>query len=128
VTSLAWNIRRDADLLRTEAESRAEAIGNIWIEKLETDCQRPTTVDPVESADPVEVLRRMMSDDIVGSNAFRAEADDIVEDLLAQLPPECRRTLAPDDAGVALLVKQLSEEGSEEVLARLAAGNADGAR
>jgi DNA repair protein SbcD/Mre11 len=128
VTSLAWNIRRDADLLRTEAESRSEAIGNVWIEKLETDCQRPTIVDPVESADPVEVLRRMMSDDIVGSEAFRAEADDIVEGLLAQLPPECRRTLAPDDAGLALLVRRLSEEGSEEVLARLAAGNADGAR
>jgi hypothetical protein len=44
------------------------------------------------------------------------------------LPPECRRTLAPDDAGLALLVEQLSEEGSEEVLARLAAGNPDGAR
>jgi DNA repair exonuclease SbcCD nuclease subunit len=126
-TSLAWNIRRDADLLRTEAESRAEAIGNVWIEKLETDCRRPA-IDAVESADPVEVLRRMMSDDIVGSEAFRAEAGDIVNDLLAQLPAECRRTLAPDDAGVGLLVERLAEEGSEEVLARLAAASADGAR
>ncbi|OKO71306.1 DNA repair exonuclease [Bradyrhizobium sp. AS23.2] len=127
-TSLAWNIRRDADLLHTEAESRAEAIGNVWIEKLETDCRRPTIADRVDSADPVEVLRRTMSDDIVESEEFQAEAQGIVRDLLSQLPPECRRTLAPDDAGLALLVKQLCEEGAEEVLARLAAGSIDGAR
>jgi exonuclease SbcD len=127
-TSLAWNIRRDADLLRTEAESRAEAIGNVWIEKLETDCRRPEVVDAVESADPVELLRMMMSDEIVGSEAFRTEADDIVSDLLAALPPECRRSLAPDDTGLASLVERLAEEGSEEVLARVAAVNADEAR
>ena len=33
-TSMAWNIRRDADLLRTEAEARAEAIGNRALTRL----------------------------------------------------------------------------------------------
>src|SRR6478735_1974753 len=92
-TSMAWNIRRDADLLRTEAEARAEAIGNVWIEKIDIDCRRPV-VGSAESADPIEALRRTMSDEIVGSEAFRAEADGIVNDLLAQLPPECRTTPA----------------------------------
>jgi DNA repair exonuclease SbcCD nuclease subunit len=126
-TSMAWNIRRDADLLRTEAEARAEAIGNVWIEKIDIDCRRPV-VGSAESADPVEALRRTMSDEIVGSEAFRAEADGIVNDLLAQLPPECRRSLAPDDTGLDLLIGRLSSEGSEEVLARLAAGSAQEAR
>jgi len=126
-TSMAWNIRRDADLLRTEAEARAEATGNVWIEKIDLDCRRPV-VGSAESADPVEALRRTMSDEIVGSEAFRAEADGIVNDLLAQLPPECRRSLAPDDAGLDLLIGRLSSEGSEEVLARLAAGSAQEAR
>src|SRR4051812_41755917 len=40
-THMAWDIRRDADLLRTEADARAESIGNVWIEKLEIDCRRP---------------------------------------------------------------------------------------
>ena len=124
---MAWSIRRDADLLRTEAETRAEAIGNVWIEKIDLDCRRPV-VGSAESADPVEALRRTMSDEIVGSEAFRAEADGIVNDLFAQLPPECRRSLAPDDTGLDLLIGRLASEGSEEVLARLAAGSAQEAR
>ena len=70
----------------------------------------------------------MMNEDVVGSEAFRAEANGIVNDLLTQLPPESRRALGPDDAGVALLIRQLSAEGSEEVLARLAAADSDGPR
>jgi exonuclease SbcD len=126
-TPLAWNIRRDADLLRTEAETRAEAIGNVWIEKIDTDCRRPVA-SSTGSADPVEALRRTMSDEIVGSVAFRTEADEIVNELLGQLPPECRRSLAPDDTGLDLLVGRLASEGSEEVLARLAAGSTQEAR
>lgn len=124
-TPMAWNIRRDADLLRTEAEGRAETIGNVWIEKIDVDCRRPV-VDS-ESADPVEALLRTMSDEIVGSEAFRTEADGIVNDLLSQLPPECRRSLAPDETGLDLLIGRLASEGSEEVLARLA-GSAQEAR
>jgi exonuclease SbcD len=86
-TTMAWNIRRDADLLRTEAEARAESIGNVWIEKLEIDCRQPLT-SATENADPVDALRRMMIDEVVGSEGFRAEANDVVNDLLAQLPPE----------------------------------------
>lgn len=127
-TPLAWTIRRDADLLHTEAESRAGAIGTVWIEKLEANCRRPAVVDPADSSDPVEVLRRTMSDEIVGSEAFRAQAQIIVDSLLDQLPAECRRVLAPDETGLALLIGQLSDEGSEEVLARLTAAGAEGAR
>ncbi|WP_440640356.1 metallophosphoesterase family protein [Bradyrhizobium sp. PUT101] len=127
-TPLAWTIRRDADLLHTEAESRAGAIGTVWIEKLEANCRRPALVDPADSSDPVEVLRRTMSDEIVGSEAFRAQAQIIVDSLLDQLPAECRRVLAPDETGLALLIGQLSDEGSEEVLARLMAAGAEGAR
>jgi len=36
--------------------------------------------------------------------------------------------LAPDDDGFARFVEQLSNEGSEEVLARLAAANVEGKR
>jgi len=127
-TPLAWTIRRDADVLYTEAASRAEAIGNVWIEKLETDCRRPTLADPADSADPIEVLRRTMTGEIVASEAFHAQAQIIVENLLDQLPSECRRVLAPDETGLALLIGQLSDEGSEEVLARLTAGGPDGIR
>ena len=127
-TPLAWTIRRDADLLRTEAESRASAIGNIWIEKFDTDCRRPATKTEGQSADPLEELRKVVNDDIIGSQAFLGEAEEIAKELLSQLPSECRRTLTPNDDGFARFVEQLSNEGSEEVLARLAAANVEGKR
>ena len=34
-------------------------------------------------------------------------ATERVNDLLAQLPPECRRSLAPDDTGLDLLVGRI---------------------
>ena len=127
-TPLAWTVRRDADLLRTEAESRASALGNVWIDKLETDCRRPSaTAGGGDIADPVEELRKTMTDNVLGSASFTTQAVDIVNDLLAQLPPETRRAIAPNDAGFALLVKRLSEEGAEEVLARLASTDFHGA-
>jgi hypothetical protein len=126
-TPMAWNIRRDADLLRTEAEARAVSIGNVWIEKLEIDCRRPVSI-AAGNADPVEDLRRMMNNEVVGSEGFRAEANDVVNNLLAQLPPECRRNILPDDAGLGQLVERLAGEGAEEILARLAAGDPEGAR
>jgi hypothetical protein len=43
------------------------------------------------------------------------------------LPPECRRNIVPDDAGLSLLVERLAGEGAEEIVARLAAGDPEGA-
>jgi exonuclease SbcD len=126
-TPLAWTIRRDVDLLRTEAETRAAAIGAVWIEKLEIDVQRPSIAVSGGNADPLEELRSVISDDIVGSPAFRAEADSFASDLFDQLPPECRRTLAPDADAFRRLVDKLAQEGSEDVLARLAATETEGA-
>ena len=76
----------------------------------------------------MRMVLKTMSDEIVGSEAFRVEADGIVNDLLSQLPAECRRSLAPDDTGLDLLVGRLASEGSEEVLARLAAGSSQEVR
>lgn len=43
-TPMAWNIRRDADLLRTEAEARAETIGNVWIERSTSTADGPWSI------------------------------------------------------------------------------------
>ncbi|MDA9422923.1 metallophosphoesterase family protein [Bradyrhizobium sp. CCBAU 53380] len=126
-TPLAWNVRRDSDLLRTEAETRAKSLGNIWIDKLEIDCRRKPA-GATASTDQLDALRRTMSDEVVASEGFRNEATDAVKELLAQLPPECRRAIAPDEATLEELVARLAGEGAEEVLARLSIGDPDGAR
>ena len=38
-TPLAWHVRRDRDLLKTEADNHAASIGSCWVEKLEIDCR-----------------------------------------------------------------------------------------
>lgn len=126
-TPLAWNMRRDVDLLRAEAETRAKSLGDIWIDKLEIDCRR-TPVGATPSIDQLDALRRTMNDEVVASEGFRTEATEMVKELLAQLPPECRRAIAPDEAALEHLVARLAEEGAEEVLARLSIGDSDGAR
>jgi DNA repair exonuclease SbcCD nuclease subunit len=64
-TNLAWRLRRDLDLLRTEAEDQAVAVGKSWIDKVEVDCRAPGILAeasvPAE-ADPLEELRRLMGE------------------------------------------------------------------
>lgn len=117
-TPLAWQMRRDLDLLRAEAEDRAAAAGNCWIEQIELDCQ-PCLAAVGAGNSPVQELKRLIGDDIAGSEAYRAELLRIAEELRGQLPPECRHVLGADvENGIALL-RALAEEGAEDVLARL---------
>jgi exonuclease SbcD len=88
-TPLAWRIRRDLDLLKTEADDRAAVIGACSVEKLEVACETPDGL--VGSADnPVGELRRLIDEEVIRSESFQAEVVGIVEELRTQLPQECR--------------------------------------
>lgn len=119
-TPLAWRIRRDADLLKAEADQHASRIGACWVEKLELACDPPGR--PSEpSADPLAELQRLMTDEILGSDAFRAELAGMAEELRAQLPPECRDVLGLDEAAAGEILARLAGEGAKDVVARLEA-------
>ena len=121
-TPLAWRLRSDLDLMRTEADARAAVIGGCWIEKLEVACRPPGESAGHGAGDPIGELRRLIDEEIVASEAFRLEVSKIAEDLRGQLPPECRTLLGGDERAFAGAVARLVEEGSEDVLARLQAG------
>ncbi len=40
-TPLAWQVRRDGEVARAEAEQRAENVGRCWIDKIEIACEMP---------------------------------------------------------------------------------------
>jgi len=120
-TPLAWRIRRDLDLLKTEADDRASVIGNCWVEKLEVDCRAPGAV-AVPSADPLTELRRLIDEEVIGSDAYQAEVAAIAEELRTQLPQECRGLLGSDEEAFKEMIEGLVKDGSEDVLARLHAG------
>lgn len=117
---LAWRLRRDADLLKTEADQRASVIGASWVEKLEIACHLPG--QRVESSgDPLSELHRLIGDDILGSDAFQAELVGMAEELRAQLPQECRDAFGSDEASFRDALTRLARDGAEDVMARFEA-------
>ncbi|MDZ4366428.1 MAG: DNA repair exonuclease [Afipia sp.] len=120
-TPLAWRIRRDLDLLKTEADDRASVIGSCWVEKLEVDCRAPGAVVGA-SADPLIELRRLIDEEVIGSDAYQVEVAAIAEELRMQLPQECRGLLGADEEAFKAAIAALAKDGSEDVLARLHAG------
>lgn len=117
-TPLAWRLRRDADLLKTEAASRASFIGRTWIDKLQIECRAPGAASGPD-LHPIIELRRLIDKEIVRSDAYLAEIAAIADELRGQLPAECRDLLGADEAAFRSVLADLAEEGAEDVLARL---------
>ncbi len=122
-TPLAWRLRRDLDLLKAEADDRASVLGRTSIEKIEVDCAAPSAGAPGGAAlppgDPFAELRRLIDDDILHSDAFRAEMAAVAEELRLALPPECRGLLGSDPAGFDAALAAIVADGAQDVLARL---------
>lgn len=127
-TPLAWRLRRDGDLLHAEIDNVAAGIGGCWVEKIELDCRSPDAEISTAMADPVDELAALVSSDVVPAHGFRQEVRAALEELLQQLPPELRQTLAPDEAAVEKLAFDAGVSGAAEVLAHLHGGASEGAR
>ncbi len=119
-TTLAWRIRRDVDLLLAEAQQRADALGHTWIDKLEAGVAAPAHAGKPGGGALAE-LHRLISEEVRGSPSFIGAMAELVAELGAQLPPECRHVLGADEAAVRETVSRLAREGGEVVLARLEA-------
>lgn len=124
-TDLAWRMRRDADLLMTEAHDRAARIGAVWVEKIEIDCVPPKAEGPA-SSDPLHELHALMHTDILGSEGYGAALSAMAEHLLGQLPSELRDLLGTDEIRTGETLENLAREGAEDVLARLQGGPSSG--
>lgn len=118
-TPLAWRIRRDIDLLQTEAEREADEIGRTWIEKLTTDCTLPAAVAPPGDGAPLVELRRLIDAEVLATPRFAEDLHAVAKDLIAQLPPELRKDFGHDAAALAATLDGLAAEGAEDVIAHL---------
>lgn len=117
-TSLAWRVRRDADLLKTEVDDRASVMGATWVEKLEIAC-RPPDWPETRSVDPLFELHRLIEDNILGADGFQADLIEIAKEIRGQLPQECRDVFGDDEVAFKEIVTRLARDGAENVVARL---------
>lgn len=124
ITPLAWRIRRDLDLLKTQADERASVTGSCWVEKLEIACRAPGDA-ATSAADPPFELHRLIEDEVLESPVFQAELVAMVDELRAQLPQEARDALGADEAAFKAALAQLARDGAENVVARLQASERD---
>ena len=124
-TSLAWRIRRDSDLLKTEADEHATVIGSCWVEKLEVDCRTADTAS-VAGGDPVAELRHLIMSDVAQSESYSQEANRIAQELIRQLPQELRDFLGSNENSFQETLEALATEGAEDVLASLHAAAGPG--
>jgi DNA repair exonuclease SbcCD nuclease subunit len=121
-TPLAWRIRRDGDLLSTEAAMRGSD-RKTWIDKIEIECRAPGAATGPD-LHPIIELRRLIDLDVLHSSAYRTEIAAIADELRNQLPPECRSLLGSDEEQARQIMDDLAREGAEDVLARLHATEA----
>lgn len=126
-TPLAWRIRRDLDLLLAEAQAAAEATGRVWIEKLTSECTLREEEAPTADGSPLVALRRLISGEVLGSEAFAADMTAAAQELIGQLPPELRAGFGEDEGALGRTLAELAREGADEVVARLVPDRADGA-
>ncbi|WP_343203351.1 DNA repair exonuclease [Hoeflea sp.] len=122
-TPLAWRMRRDSDLLMTEAEERAAQAGATWIEKLDIGCTPPNTHGG-PSTDPLHELRALIGAAILGSDGYETALESIAANLQTQLPADLRDLFGTDEADTRAALSRIAREGADDVLARLQTGSA----
>ncbi|MEJ1117093.1 DNA repair exonuclease [Phyllobacterium sp. CCNWLW109] len=120
-TPLAWQLRRDADLLLAEAEQRAQGIGRTWVEKIDLAVQPTDSTQSASIADPLVELGELMQSEVMTSHGFREEIRQMVKDLLDDLPPDSRKFVGSSEAEFEHFVDDLMTQSGDEIIARLKA-------
>ncbi|WP_440657767.1 metallophosphoesterase family protein [Ensifer adhaerens] len=122
-SDLAWRIRRDLDLLRTEMETRGSLIGNVWVDKVQTSCVESSVVG--RDAGALAELASLIDSDVLTSTAYQQDLVAIAEELRGQLPAELRDFFGADEASLRDAVAGFARDGSAEVVARLRGGQGE---
>lgn len=117
-TPLTWRLRRDTEQLLAEAEQQATIVGSTWIEKVSSDCAAAHG-EAIDTAGAVAELSQLISDDVLTSDSYRLQANEIVSELRGALPRELHKIFGEDEASFEKAVAQLTSDGALDVIAHL---------
>ncbi len=117
-TALNWQLRRNPETTKAEAQDRASTISRTWIEKVELATREPGT--PGTDIGPVSELAQTMRGQAQRTDeSFQEAAREAMEELNRVLPPEARHILGDSEEERAQILDTLIAEGCEAVLAHL---------
>ncbi|TMM54036.1 metallophosphoesterase family protein [Sulfitobacter sabulilitoris] len=119
-TARRWQYLRDRDMWRETADALAADTGRIWVEKLDFDLRDPAGHDDGNAAASTDELAHLMQA-IRREPAFTAELQAELDTLLAELPPQRRAKLIPDEAAATALGQALASSGAARLLALMKA-------
>ena len=122
-TPLAWQIRRDQDLLNEQVGEIARALGGVWIDKIVLDIERPKATET--GTDARSELHALMKE-LQNDPSFQARAARDLEDLVSDLPPEIRSDFGVDEEMRQKTLEEILGLGIEAVTARMMADAKDG--
>lgn len=118
-TSLAWKIRRDFDLFYEQVSGIAQTIGSIWIDKIVNKLE-PISMEIGSDDARSELINSM--EGLLENSSFNLRAEQEVEELISELPPEIRSLFGEDESERSHAVKVFLEEGIKEISARMLSG------
>lgn len=124
---LAWRMRRDGDLLKADADMVAARLGAVFVEKIDIAAD-PVRAAVVAGADPLTELDRLINDEVLADAAYAQALETVVDELRAQLPPECRDLFGDSEETLAAALRELAGEGARDVVARLRPVSDEGTR
>jgi DNA repair exonuclease SbcCD nuclease subunit len=123
-SELAWRLRRDLDLLRTDIETRGSFIGNVWIDKVQTSCTAPSEGASFASGALAE-LTAIINEDVLYSEGYQQELASIADELRGQLPAEARHIFGAGEEGLRDTLASFAGDGSASVIAQLRGGQGE---
>lgn len=111
---LRWQLLRDPDIWTETAVQSALETGQLWLDRLVLDldhaeARSQTAID--ELAGLMEAIR--------AEDGFAETTRAELKALLAELPPQRRAALAPDEDAVAALAQRLAADGGQSLVARM---------
>lgn len=119
-TALAWQILRDLDLLTEQAVAVSEAIGTVWIDKVENACHASMADMGGGALTELAGMVGAAASNPAVMAAVEAEAARVIQ----ALPRELRDLLGADQVLATARITALLLDGSAEVMAQLAGAEA----
>jgi len=115
-TPLAWQVRRDMDLLAEQIKEVAQGMNGVWIEKISSHLQQLQASVPRD--DPRFEMQEIMQE-LLQDAPTQARAGELATWLVGELPPEIRADFGADKEAFAAEVTAILAEGLEEIVARM---------